>query len=240
MAERFFDQKPDFKDLIVTVLMRNFIHEEAYKKAFEKAEEEFKRDKKEFSEDFISSLIDFLNHWSCMVDDETEENIKATLNRNIEDIKVLRTKNYVDFLENQASEQRNIDRLKRLFEELYSNETKGVKLTIASKVLHILLPNLVVMIDGSIEDKFKDEYKKMTNKKHMTSVCFEFQEEMWKWAKDIKKGHWDKLEEVLREAGVEYWNELKLIDAYNWLRITQGINFERIKEIIKNYFCTLE
>jgi len=236
MAEKFFDQKPDFKDLVVTVLMKDFIHEKEYKEAYCLAKEELKdKDKNRFSREFIyCGLQRFLNRWSCRRSDEVMENIKVTLDKHFEDIKILRGRNYESITEKEK------DKLKLLFSDLVTKHTKGVGLTVASKVLNVLLPDLIVMIDDDIKKEFEKWYKTKSEKQIEDEICFEFQEEMWKWAKDIKKEHWDKLKEVLREAGVEYWNELKLIDAYNWLRITQRINFERIKEIIKNYFCTLE
>jgi len=233
MAEGFFEKEPNFDDLVITVLMRNFIHEEEYKEAYYLAQKELsEKNKTKFSKEFIyCGLQRFLNRWSCRRSDEVMENVKVTLDEHIEDIKILKKKSYESISEEDKG------KLKKLFSDLVTKHTEGVGLTVASKVLNVILPDLIVMIDENIEEEFRKWYEDTKGKQIEDKTCFEFQEEMWKWAKDIKEKYSDRLKELLKETGIEYWNELKLLDAYNWLRITKKIDFDEVKKLIREHLC---
>ena len=211
--KKHFESCPKKEHLAIAAMMHAFLNEEKYREALEEAKDTL-RDKKKPTNQMMCVIQTFLNAWNCRISDDVSNEIKEKLEENWEKIVSLKS------LSLERLNEENKKEINKLFDTLI--DITGVHITVASKVLHILLPNLITMTDKEIEKVASREIENENGEKY---TYFDFQKKMWEWAKEIDWGYFKK---ILRPLDIEYWTVLKLIDAYNWITITRGIEVEKV------------
>ena len=214
-----FVPKPSADALVVAGVMHRFIGEDSYRQI----REILQKHKIDESSELWNHIAGFLQEWHSRNTDELAEPIKDVVLNHLQEIENL---NSADIMSMSKEEFSNLldNYVKPIYQSLVNID--GVAMTIASKVLHLLAPELLTMTDMNIRRAYlgsgASNYEKYK----------EFQLKMYDIAAELKEDFINKVKPAYNILGIDYWTLPRALDAYNWLAITRGVEFEKILNVI--------
>lgn len=179
----------------------------------------------------IKKLLNFIPKWDYHFRGKDPERFFEIYNEILSTIKELEHER----LENANLNTELIQKIKTVFDEVAQCSGEAYESTDCSKILHTILPNLIVMWDREIRKRIVGH----ENKKEAAIYALEFLPQMQKELQESIKTCMEE-EGLNRKEAIEYIREScgyetlpKLIDEHNFAIYTKSVEFRDYLEKLK-------